>query len=101
VDDGFRVEGDPLALDTLAIKVYITSLVSAGVGDKGVFAHQMKTVFGEIMTEDVKTESGVLVDAIFGQNSVDARIVLSPAVVGTTATLLGVLGKRALKAYRS
>lgn len=33
VDEGFRIEGDPLSLDTLAIKVYITGEVPAGVGD--------------------------------------------------------------------
>lgn len=33
VDEGFRIEGDPLALDTMAIRVYITSDISAGVGD--------------------------------------------------------------------
>lgn len=33
VDGGFRIEGTPLPLDTVAIKFYITSRVGAGVGD--------------------------------------------------------------------
>lgn len=101
VDESFRVEGDPLLLDTLVIKFYITSEVAAGEGDKGVFGNQMKTVFGKILTGDVKTESGVEIDAIFGQHSIDNRIVNSPAVIGTTNTLLKVAGMRAVKAYRS
>jgi hypothetical protein len=101
VDEGFRVEGEPLALDTLAIKVYITADVPAGVGDKGVFCNQMKTVFGRVFSGSVKTESGKEIDAIFGQKSIGDRIVLSPEIIGTTATLLDVIGKRALKAYKS
>lgn len=101
VDEGFRVDGTPLALDTMAIRVYITSSVPAGVGDKGVFCNQMKTVFGEVLPGEVVTESGLVVDAIFGAKSIADRIVTSPEVIGTTTTLLDVLAKKALKAYRS
>lgn len=101
VDEGFRVDGEPLALDTMAIRVYITTDVPAGVGDKGVFCNQMKTVFGEVLAGDIVTESGKTVDAVFGSKSVADRIVLSPDIIGTTATLLDVIGKKALAAYRS
>jgi hypothetical protein len=101
VDEGFRVDGDPLALDTMAIRIYITSDVPAGVGDKGVFGNQMKTVFSEVMTGEIKTESGKVIDAVFGQKSIADRIVLSPEVMGTTATLLDVIGKKAVAAYKS
>lgn len=33
VDEGFRVDGEPLMLDTLAIQVYITTRQGAGIGD--------------------------------------------------------------------
>jgi hypothetical protein len=88
-------------LDTLVIKFYITSEVHAGEGDKGVFASQMKTVFGKVLPGEVKTESGVMIDAIFGQISIDNRIVNSPQLIGTTTSLMKVIGKRALKAYHS
>lgn len=101
VDEGFRIAGDPLSLDTMAIRIYITGDVAAGVGDKGVFCNQMKTVFGEILSGEVKSESGKVIDAVFGQKSVADRIVLSPEIIGTTATLLDVIGKKAVKAYRT
>ncbi len=101
VDEGYRVDGDPLGLDTLAIRIYITGDVPAGVGDKGVFANQMKTVFGEVLSGEVTTESGVVIDAIFGQKSINDRIVSSPEVIGTTATLLEVIAKKAIAAYKS
>lgn len=100
VDESYRSEGDSLNLDTLAIKIYITSDVSAGVGDKGVFANQMKTVFGQVLEHDVTTESGVKIGAIFGAKSIQARIVHSPDLIGTTTTLLDVLAQRVVKAYR-
>jgi hypothetical protein len=99
VDEGFRVDGDPLGLDKIAIRFYITSQVTAGVGDKGVFGNQLKTVFGEVMDEPIITEDGEEVDAIFGAKSVDDRIVLSPHVIGTTTTLLRLIGYNAYELY--
>jgi hypothetical protein len=100
VDEGFRVDGEPLAFETMAIRVYITSEVAAGVGDKGVFCNQLKTVFSEIAEGELKTESGKEIGAIFGAKSIADRIVLSPDVIGTTTTLLDVIAKKALEAYR-
>lgn len=101
VDEEFRVDGNPLLMDTMVIRLYITSRVGTGVGDKGVFSNQMKTVIGEINERPITTESGVEIDAIFGQKSIDDRIVTNPAVIGTTAVLLEVAAKRVVAAYRS
>lgn len=100
VDDGYRTEGDPLTLDTMAIRIYITTDVSAGVGDKGEFGSQMKTVFGATMEDPILSESGVEIHAVFGAKSVADRIVLSPELIGTTTTLLKAIGKRAVAIYK-
>lgn len=100
VKEDFRVDGNPLMLDTVCIKVYITSDVSAGVGDKGVFGNQLKTVFGKVMESPTLTESNKEIDAVFGAKSVGARIVNSPFVIGTTNALLAHLTKKMIKAYR-
>lgn len=101
VDDSFRVEGEPIPLDSMAIQIYITADVPAGTGDKGVFANQMKTVFGDVFEKDILTESGVRIDAIFGAKSIADRIVNSPFLIGTTTTLLKVISKKAVAAYRN
>ncbi len=101
VDDSFRVEGDPIPLDSLAIQIYITSDVPAGTGDKGVFANQMKTVFGDVFEREIVSESGVQIDAIFGAKSIADRIVNSPFIIGTTTTLLKVISKKAVAAYKN
>lgn len=100
VDDSLRVEGRPLGLDNMLIKVYITGPVPAGVGDKGVFGNQLKTVFGSVMTGINRTESGEDLDAIFSFEGIAARIVLSPEIMGTTNTLLKVLSKKVAEVYR-
>jgi len=74
--------------------------VGAGIGDKGVFANQLKTCFGEVMEKPVTTEDGQIVDAIFGYRSLEARIVESPIIIGTTATLLKIVAERAAAIYR-
>jgi hypothetical protein len=100
VDENFRIDNEPLLLDTAAIQIYITSDVPAGVGDKGVFGNQMKSVFGRVY-EEVRTERGEEVDSIFSAASIDNRIVMSPFVIGTTNTLLKVLGDKMVQAYES
>lgn len=100
VDGGFRIDGNPLGLDQLAIRIYITTSVSSGIGDKGVFCNQLKTVFGEVFEGGMTTEGGEEIDAIFGGKSVHARIVNSAWAIGTSNTLLSVLAKKAVQAYR-
>ena len=46
------------------------------------------------------TESGQEIDAIFGYRSIAARVVTSPVIMGTTATLLKVIGKKAANIYK-
>ena len=67
---------------------------------KLVIANQMKSVTGEIMEEDLVTEKGDIIDVWFSLRSVYARIVNSPIDIGSTNTLLKVLGKEMVKAYK-
>lgn len=100
VDDEYRVDGVALSLDTLEIKIYMTVDNPMGVGDKGIVANQMKSVVAEVMDYDVKTENGDNIDVIFGFRSIYARIVLSPILTGTTATLMKVIGKKAVALFK-
>lgn len=100
VNDDYRVAGVPLALDKAEIKIYLTISTHAGVGDKAVFANQLKSVIGEVMNYDMHTESGDRIDAVFSNRAIAARIVNSPYIIGTTTTLLNAIGKMAVKAYR-
>lgn len=101
VDGTVRIDKDPLDLDTAAIRVYITGDVGAGVGDKGVFGNQMKSIFSNVMSGVNETESGEPLDAMFGYISISNRIVLSPEVMGTTNTLLRVMSKKVAERYFS
>lgn len=100
VNDEYRVGGTRLGLDKAEIKLYITINTASSVGDKVVFANQMKSVIGEVMDYDVHTESGERVDAIFGFRSIMARVVNSPFIIGTTTTLLKKVAEKAVKVYK-
>ena len=65
-----------------------------------MFGNQLKTVFGGVMPNPVKTESGETVDAIFGAKSVYDRIVNSAFIIGTTNSLLKTISKRVVDIYR-
>lgn len=100
VDQEYRVDGDPLLLDTAEIKVYIITQAPSGTGDKAVFANQMKSTHGEVMNYDMHTENGEKIDAVFGFRSISNRIVNSPIIIGTTISLLKTIGKQMTDIYR-
>lgn len=88
VIDRVRIGGTPLEFNSLAIRVYITYDADAGVGDKYVYANQMKTICGRVILGVFKTESGRPLGAKFGMFSLFNRIVNSPFKYGTTNSLL-------------
>lgn len=99
VTDEYGISGKPLTLNRAEIRIFIELSTSAGVGDKLVFANQMKGTIGEVMDYTVTTVAGETIDAIFGYKSISNRIVNSPIVMGTTITLLNVLADRMVKTY--
>lgn len=99
VDNSMRVEGKELSLNTAVIKFYVTGPEAAGIGDKLVFSHQLKTVVRDVFTDPIVTEDGTEIEAVFGYVSIDNRIVNSPALVGTTALLMDEITKRAVAMY--
>jgi hypothetical protein len=100
VDGGFRIDNNPLPLDAIAVRIFITSRIPSNTGDKGVFANQMKSVHGAVMETPPRTEDGETIDAVFGMRSIEARIVESPLIMGTTAYLLHIGRKKAAALYR-
>ncbi|QXO10909.1 hypothetical protein pEaSNUABM54_00083 [Erwinia phage pEa_SNUABM_54] len=100
VGDNVTIDGKRLQPGQAAIQVFITGSYPAGVGDKGVFVHQLKTTFGRIMTGVNKTEDDQTIDAIFGYASVSDRIVESPEAMGTTNTLCLKVSDLTVEAYR-
>lgn len=93
VDSSLRISGVPLNLDYAVIKIYITSRVTAGTGDKGVFGNQLKTIISRVMSGKNTTEDGVPIDGMFSYVSIGNRIALSPEDLGTTNTLCIVYGR--------
>lgn len=93
VDTSFRIRGQSLDPDTMAIRVYIDHDVTAGSGDKGVVANQMKTIISRVYDGINQTVSGIPVDMTFGTTSVEERKVHSPKDIASTNMALSVLSK--------
>ena len=94
VDGRVLVEGD------IEVKYFIEVEEPMGVGDKGIFANQMKTTIGAVITEDIRTSTGEPVEAFFGERSVQARIVISPKQIGLATAALKAITEKALEAYK-
>lgn len=101
VDPGFRIDNKPIGQNQAAVRIYITSDVSMGVGDKAVVAGQLKTVVGRVMRgENYTAIDKKPFDLYFGYNSALARIVESVSVMGFGNTLCVELTDRVIDAYR-
>lgn len=74
--------GERVTQDTLAITFYIDKRSPMGIGDKKIFANQLKSIVGRKMTGINETESGIPLGAKFGLKSVFARIVGSGFISG-------------------
>lgn len=101
VDDKSTIDGKRLQPRQAAVVISITAAYDAGVGDKGVFSHQLKTTFGRVMTGVNETEAGEELDSIFGYQSISDRIVGSAESMGTTFTLALKLREMVIEAYRN
>lgn len=99
VNDEYRVSGVPLTLDKAEIKIYITTVDNSSTGDKIIMANQMKSVIGEVMDYQVTTENGDEIDMFFSYKNILSRIVNSPILIGTTSSLLKIIGQKAVQLY--
>lgn len=95
----YRSEGKNLQVDTLELKVFIRVEVSLAVGDKGVFANQMKSVVSEVFSSTITTISGLTVNAMFSFKGILNRIVNSPILMGTTNRLVKHVSKQIADIY--
>ncbi len=101
VNSTLRIDGNPVELDTMVIRVYITQDVPAIGGDKAVFASQMKTTFRRVMTGRNETADGLPLDAIFGKKSIDDRIVLSVYQIGTTSMICQLMHEKCMEMLKA
>lgn len=99
VDQEISFDGVKTPYKSFIIQVYISNTELMGVGDKGVFYNQLKTIVGRIMDGVNESEDGEPIDAIFGFQSISNRVVLSPQLVGTAAGALKAIGRHACKLY--
>jgi len=100
VDDSYSVGGNRLVFGQAEIRIFITQINGTGVGDKIVVGHQLKSVIGEQLESTMTTEKGEEVDLVFGERSKLARITNSADILGTTNTLLLLIGKKAVDIYK-
>lgn len=98
---GLRIGGDTLEPKQAVIYVHLVVPMPTVIGDKGVFANQMKSTFGYIYDEQIVTVSGKEVGAIFSNLSIANRMVTSPYIIGAMNSYLDTVTKNAIKLWRS
>ena len=99
--DNIFFDKEPLVQGNAIIRVFIDKDLECGVGDKLVVANQLKTIISRVVTGKQLCEDGTPIDLYFSYKAVEARIVLSPLINGTTNTILRTIGRNAIDLYRN
>jgi len=99
VNSSYSIKGIPLDEGKVEIKIYIKVENTMGLGDKAIFGNQLKTTVGEVYEYPVIDENGEEIDAMFSNRALMARVVNSPYLMGTTATLLKLLTRKVVDIY--
>jgi len=100
VGSNYSINGVPLYPGNVEIKYYIETTKGMSEGDKGIIASQLKTTVSEVREETIQTENGEELDGLFSAEAVAARIVNSPMLMGTTATVLRLASREAVRIYK-
>lgn len=85
-DSSLRLDGRPVELGTMVIRIYVSHNSTAIGGDKCVVANQMKSTFRRRMVGRNYADNGRKINLIFGRKSCDERIVTSIYQIGTLTT---------------
>jgi len=99
VTSGYNINGVPLLDGEVEIKYYVRVSDSMGIGDKAVLGNQLKFTVGDVFDDEVITLDGTKVDCLFSTMSIEARIVNSPGLLGTSAKLLEIVTDNAVDMY--
>lgn len=101
-----RVDGQPVEIDMMAIRVTITHDASMADGDKLVLCNQLKSVNSGVMPQTLYTQKAVLpgqkpvpIGIQFSYKGVQNRIVLSTQLIGMSNALLEHIQNEMVAAY--
>lgn len=95
-----RIDGLPIDMDMMAIRIFITGQNGMGDGDKLVVGNQLKSVITGVIEGKFETELPIFkggepiqLDAEFSYRAINARIVNSPILMGIGNILLESIGR--------
>lgn len=100
VTEDFRSGGQGLLYENLIIRYYIDHDVPAATGDKAVLCNQMKTVFSRVLVGTNTFGDGRPIGLIFGNISIENRMVLSAKIIACYSMLQLIAGKHVAEVYR-
>ena len=95
------IHGERIEDGKVVIVLNIDEVHDQGVGDKGSFCNQLKTIHGGVLIgENYGAVDKLPIDAFFGYRSVNDRIVNSPIMQGTVNTTMIAASKEYARLFR-
>ena len=101
VTDNFKVKGRSILPGEVVIRIYYILRKNMVTGDKVVFANQLKTTIGEVVSYKMTSQTSKKeIGAMFSLVAIGARIVISPFFVGFLGSYLEEVPNHLMKLYR-
>ena len=99
VNSSYSINGVPLEVGKVEIKVFLSIVDAMGIADKAIYGNQLKCTVGDIFKSIKTFEDGKNVDATFSTTSFEARIVSSFIKIGLLSTGMRKIEETALNMY--
>lgn len=99
VTNSYSINGISLSADSVEIKLYLHAEDMMSIGDKAIFGNQLKFTVGSVYKNKVSATDGTIVEGFFSNKSIQARIVNSPMLIGTTSMLLDKITDKVIDMY--
>ncbi len=99
VNSSYSINGVPLEVGKVEIKVFLSIVDAMGIADKAIYGNQLKCTVGDIFKSIKTFEDGINVDATFSTTSFEARIVSSFIKIGLLSTGMRKIEETALNMY--
>ena len=99
IPKGTKYKGVDFDENTVVVRYLIKEELVASVGDKIVIDSSLKSVISDVLSEPVKTASGIDIDILFSNTSMSNRIVNSSNLSGISERILEELERQVIEIY--
>lgn len=99
VNSGYSIQGRPLQLGQVEVRIFLKASDSMGLADKAICGSQLKCTVGDIFKNVYSYTDKKPIDAVFSTTSFEKRITPSFIKIGVMTTGMKIIEENAIAIY--